>query len=109
MGYCDTESNNKDIEIKEQYSQIATQTKEENQVSCCGLGGCSTEPYTIFSKDYSQLEGNNPKDDLGLGYKKSTQFATIQKGSNVVDLVSGAINEDLIGCFTLGYCLKGNL
>ena len=33
--------------VKQKYSEIALQDKENNQASCCGAGGCSTEVYII--------------------------------------------------------------
>lgn len=79
--------------VREKYSEIALQTKEQNQSSCCGSGGCSTVDYTIFSDDYSKLEGYNPDADLGLGCGLPTEFAMIRKGDTVVDLGSGAGND----------------
>lgn len=79
--------------VREKYSEIALQTKEQNQSSCCGSGGCSTVDYTIFSDDYSKLEGYNPDADLGLGCGLPTEFAMIKKGDTVVDLGSGAGND----------------
>lgn len=79
--------------VREKYSEIALQTKEQNQSSCCGAGGCSTVDYTIFSDDYSKLEGYNPDADLGLGCGLPTEFAMIKKGDTVVDLGSGAGND----------------
>lgn len=82
--------------VKEKYSQIALQDKEDNQASCCGATGCSTEVYNIMSDDYSTLEGYNPDADLGLGCGLPTQFARIQPGNTVIDLGSGAGNDCFI-------------
>jgi arsenite methyltransferase len=82
--------------VKEKYSQIALQDKEDNQSSCCGATGCSTEVYNIMSDDYSTLEGYNPDADLGLGCGLPTQFARIQPGNTVIDLGSGAGNDCFI-------------
>ena len=79
--------------VKQKYSDIALQSKENNQASCCGSGCCSTEVATIMNDDYSQLEGYNPDADLGLGCGLPTQFAKIKKGDVVVDLGSGAGND----------------
>ena len=49
--------------------------------------------YTIFSEDYSKLEGYDPNADLGLGCGLPTEFALIKKGDVVVDLGSGAGND----------------
>jgi arsenite methyltransferase len=82
----------KDI-VREKYSQIANQTKKENETSCCGSGGCCETDYTIFSENYEKLEGYNPDADLGLGCGIPTQFAQIRKGDTVLDLGSGAGND----------------
>ena len=79
--------------VKQKYSEIALQDKEQNQASCCGSGCCSTEVYEIMSEDYSNLEGYNPDADLGLGCGLPTQFAQIKPGDVVVDLGSGAGND----------------
>jgi arsenite methyltransferase len=80
--------------VKEKYSEIASQSKEQNQSSCCGSTcGCGDSNYTIFSDDYSKLEGYNPDADLGLGCGIPTEFAKIRKGDTVIDLGSGAGND----------------
>jgi arsenite methyltransferase len=80
--------------VKEKYSEIATQSKLQNQSSCCGSGcGCGDSSYTIFSDDYSHLEGYNPDADLGLGCGIPTEFAKIRTGDTVIDLGSGAGND----------------
>lgn len=84
--------------VKEKYGQIANQTKEQNESSCCGASSCcSTVDYTIFSENYDKLEGYNPEADLGLGCGIPTQYAAIKKGDCVLDLGSGAGND----CFVV--------
>ena len=82
--------------VKEKYSEIALQSKDDNAASCCGAGGCSTEVYNIMTDDYTTLEGYNPDADLGLGCGLPTQFAKIKKGDTVIDLGSGAGNDCFI-------------
>jgi arsenite methyltransferase len=82
--------------VREKYSSIALQDKGENQASCCGSGGCSTEVYNIMTDDYSTVDGYNPDADLGLGCGLPTQFAKIKKGDVVIDLGSGAGNDCFI-------------
>jgi arsenite methyltransferase len=79
--------------VKDTYSRIALQPKEQNETSCCGIGGCSTIDYNVFSENYKDLEGYNPDADLGLGCGLPTEFALIKKGDTVVDLGSGAGND----------------
>lgn len=82
--------------VRQKYSEIALQDKEENQASCCGSGCCSTEVYNIMSDDYSELNGYAPEADLGLGCGLPVQFAQIKKGDTVIDLGSGAGNDCFI-------------
>lgn len=82
--------------VRDKYSEIALQSKEQNQSSCCGAGGCSTVDYTIFSEDYSALKGYNADADLGLGCGLPTEFALIKEGNMVVDLGSGAGNDAFV-------------
>jgi SAM-dependent methyltransferase len=45
--------NAKDLKlvVKEKYSEIANQTKQQNESSCCGASGCcSTVDYAVFSE-----------------------------------------------------------
>jgi SAM-dependent methyltransferase len=79
--------------VKEKYATIADQSIEQNQSSCCGAGGCSTEVYNIMSDDYTQMEGYNADADLGLGCGLPTQYAKIKDGDTVIDLGSGAGND----------------
>lgn len=79
--------------VKEKYAIIADQSLEQNQSSCCGAGGCSTEVYNIMSDDYTQMKGYNADADLGLGCGLPTQYAKIKEGNTVVDLGSGAGND----------------
>jgi len=79
--------------VRQKYSEIALQDKEDNQASCCGSGCCSTEVYNIMTDDYTGMEGYNADADLGLGCGLPTQFAQIKKGDVVVDLGSGAGND----------------
>jgi|SRR6218665_159711 len=82
--------------VRQKYSEIALQDKDENASSCCGSGGCSTEVYNIMTDDYTDLNGYNPDADLGLGCGLPTQFAQIKKGDVVIDLGSGAGNDAFI-------------
>jgi arsenite methyltransferase len=82
--------------VKQKYSEIALQSKDDNQASCCGAGGCSTEVYNIMTDDYTDLKGYNADADLGLGCGLPTQFAKIKTGDTVIDLGSGAGNDCFI-------------
>ncbi|HTA28533.1 MAG TPA: arsenite methyltransferase [Bacteroidia bacterium] len=88
--------------VKEKYSEIATQSKEENSSSCCGSGCCSDEVYNIMNDDYSNLKGYNPDADLGLGCGLPTQYADMKKGDTVIDLGSGAGNDCFIARSVVG-------
>lgn len=92
---------NNDLElkqlVKEKYTGIAGQSKEQNAASCCGATGCcGDDVYNIMTDDYSKLEGYNPDADLGLGCGLPTEFAKIKEGDTVVDLGSGAGNDAFV-------------
>jgi ubiquinone/menaquinone biosynthesis C-methylase UbiE len=80
--------------VQEKYAEIASQSKFQNQSSCCGSTGCCDDiDYTIFSDDYTRLEGYNADADLGLGCGLPTEYADIKEGDHVLDLGSGAGND----------------
>ena len=79
--------------VKDKYSEIAMQSKTENETSCCGAGGCCTVDYAVFAEDYTKLGGYNADADLGLGCGIPTEFAQIKEGDTVLDLGSGAGND----------------
>lgn len=82
--------------VKEKYSEIALQSKEQNETSCCGSGCCSTVDEAVFAEDYSSQQGYDKDADLGLGCGLPTAFARIQEGDTVLDLGSGAGNDVFI-------------
>lgn len=89
----ETSMNTKDLKliVQEKYATIASQNKIQNQSSCCGGTDCCDDmDYSIFSDDYTNLEGYNADADLGLGCGLPTQHAGIKKGDHVLDLGSGA-------------------
>jgi arsenite methyltransferase len=89
--------------VKDKYSQIANQSKLQNETSCCGATGCcSSVDYTIFSENYDALKGYNPDADLGLGCGIPTQFASIKLGDSVLDLGSGAGNDCFVARAIVG-------
>ena len=83
--------------VKNTYSGIVEQTKEQNASSCCGAtNGCSTIDEAIMAEDYEKLEGYVKEADLGLGCGLPTEFAKIKEGNVVVDLGSGAGNDAFV-------------
>lgn len=83
--------------VKEKYSQIAKQSKEKGETSCCDTTDCcSEEDYSVISDDYSKMQGYHPEADLNLGCGIPTEFAKINPGDTVVDLGSGAGNDCFI-------------
>ena len=83
--------------VQKKYSQIAEQSKDQNEASCCGATcGCSTVDYAVMADDYSNLKGYVADADLGLGCGLPTEFALINEGDTVVDLGSGAGNDCFI-------------
>ena len=88
--------------VREKYGAIASQEKEDNQASCCGSSGCSTEVENIMTEDYASLEGYAADADLGLGCGLPTQFAKISAGDTVIDLGSGAGNDCFVARHATG-------
>lgn len=88
--------------VQDKYAEIANQSKDDNTVSCCGVGGCSTVDYAIFAEDYSKLKGYNESADLGLGCGIPTEFAQLKEGDKVLDLGSGAGNDCFVARVIVG-------
>ena len=89
--------------VQDKYAEIATQSKTQNQSSCCGSTDCCDDmDYTIFSDDYTRLEGYNPDADLGLGCGLPTEVAEIKNGDYVLDLGSGAGNDCFVARTLVG-------
>ncbi len=84
--------------VREKYTAIAEQGKDQNAASCCGATSscCGDEVYNIMADDYTKLDGYNPDADLGLGCGLPTEFAKIKAGDTVIDLGSGAGNDAFI-------------
>jgi ubiquinone/menaquinone biosynthesis C-methylase UbiE len=82
--------------VREKYSQIALQSKDTNEASCCGVDGCATIDYAVMADNYTDLQGYVPDADLGLGCGLPTEFALIMPGDTVVDLGSGAGNDAFV-------------
>ena len=96
--------------VKEEYTKIS---EKSGVTGCCGPAAGSTSnsiDYTIFSDDYSDLEGYNPDADLNLGCGLPTEFAKIKLGDTVVDLGSGAGNGSLtkVGEYWLDFLIIGD-
>jgi arsenite methyltransferase len=89
--------------VKNKYGQIANQSKQHNETSCCGAGGCCGEiDYTVFSENYTNVSGYNPEADLGLGCGIPTEFSEIRTGDAVLDLGSGAGNDCFVARAIVG-------
>jgi SAM-dependent methyltransferase len=96
-----TETELKEI-VKSKYAEIALQSKEQNETSCCGAsGGCSNDT-AIMAEDYAQLPGYVADADLGLGCGLPTEYAHIKEGDTVLDLGSGAGNDCFVARAVVG-------
>ncbi len=92
------ESNDLKAIVQKKYGEIALQSANESDSSCCGqTAGCCSEGYTSFSETYDHLEGYSGDADLKLGCGIPTEFANIKEGDHVLDLGSGAGND----CFVV--------
>jgi arsenite methyltransferase len=88
--------------VREKYAEIALQDPTLNAASCCGVDGCATLDYSIFSEDYSQIGGYLEAADLKLGCGIPVNFAQIGEGQTVVDLGSGAGNDAFVARALVG-------
>lgn len=89
--------------VRTKYNQIALQSKEQNQSSCCGSTGCCDDmDYTIMSDDYTHIKGYSKDADLGLGCGLPTEYAGITEGDTVIDLGSGAGNDAFVARSIVG-------
>lgn len=80
--------------VKEKYSQIANQSKTQNENSCCGSSGCCGElDFSMIGDEYNGVDGHVADADLGLGCGIPTEFAHLKSGDSVLDLGSGAGND----------------
>lgn len=100
----ETSTNIKEI-VKEKYGTIAEQSKIGGS-GCCGdskpVRSGKIVDYTIFSDDYSKLDGYSKDADLGLGCGLPTKFADLKKGDIVVDLGAGAGNDVFVARSIVG-------
>ncbi|HPE56663.1 MAG TPA: arsenite methyltransferase [Bacteroidales bacterium] len=89
--------------VQSKYNEIALQSKEQNESSCCGSTcGCGDMDYTIMSDDHSHLQGYVKDADLGLGCGLPTEHAEISKGDTVIDLGAGAGNDAFVARSIVG-------
>ena len=99
-------ANNQELKylVKEKYGEIALQSKQQNESSCCGSGSgcCSTVDFAVMAEDYTKLSGYVADADLGLGCGLPTEFAQIKSGDTVVDLGSGAGNDAFVARSIVG-------
>lgn len=99
MGCCD--SNDLKGIVKEKYGKIAVA-----ESTGCGCGcGCSDDQgmdYSVFTDDYTGIEGYVPEADLNLGCGIPTDHAGIRPGDTVIDLGSGAGNDCFVASRMVG-------
>ncbi|MEJ2048733.1 MAG: arsenite methyltransferase [Calditrichota bacterium] len=97
--------------VKEKYGKIAEQSGKQKDEPCCALEKSKTEKlcceseevdYSVFSDDYSKVEGYLADADLGLGCGLPTAHAGIKAGDTVLDLGSGAGNDVFVARALVG-------
>ena len=89
--------------VKEKYTELAKQSKEQNETSCCGSSGCCGDlEISMIGDEYKNIKGHNPDADLGLGCGLPTEFAGIKAGDSVLDLGSGAGNDCFVARAIVG-------
>ncbi len=88
--------------VKEKYGEIALQSKEQNESSCCGSTDCCATGVTVMAEEYTHLPGYVAAADLGLGCGLPTEQAQIKEGDTVLDLGSGAGNDCFVARSLVG-------
>jgi ubiquinone/menaquinone biosynthesis C-methylase UbiE len=88
--------------VKEKYGEIALQSKEQNEMSCCGATGSCATDVTVMAEDYTSLNGYVANTDLGLGCGLPTEYAHLKEGETVLDLGSGAGNDCFVARSVVG-------
>lgn len=88
--------------IKKKYDEIATQSKQQDEKSCCDTDCCCDNSYSIFSEDYTKLKGYSLNADLLLGCGLPTEYAGIKERDHVLDLGSGAGNDCFVARAIVG-------
>ena len=89
--------------VRQKYDQIAKQSTEIKQSSCCGGSSCCGETdYSVFNDDYSGIQGYNQEADLGLGCGIPVDYADMREGDMVIDLGSGAGNDCFVARSMVG-------
>lgn len=89
--------------VKEKYGRIASTKKAATYGACCNKDkDDEAVDYTIFSDDYTKLEGYHPDADLNLGCGVPTEYAGLAEGQHVLDLGSGAGNDCFIARSIVG-------
>ncbi len=86
--------------VKEKYGTIAKESNKEK--GCCCGDSKKIVDYSMFSDDYSKLDGYSKDADLGLGCGLPTEFANLKKGNTVVDLGAGAGNDVFVARSIVG-------
>ncbi len=89
--------------VKSKYSEIATRSDDDQNLSCCGPVGCcnpsdefktgSDSYINLMAESYDRLDGYQPDADLHLGCGILVEFAGLKPGQSVLDLGSGAGNN----------------
>lgn len=88
--------------VREKYAQIALQSREQNENSCCGASAACNSDTAVMAEDYSRLSGYVEEANLGLGCGLPTEFAKMKEGDTVLDLGSGAGNDCFIARSVVG-------
>jgi len=88
--------------VKDKYSEIALQSKVQNETSCCGATGACATDIVIMAEDYANLPGYELDADLGLGCGLPTAYAQMKAGDTVLDLGSGAGNDCFVARSVVG-------
>lgn len=88
--------------VQSKYNLIAEKGQPKNASNACCSGKDRDLGYSIFSEDYSNIEGYQPEADLSLGCGVPTELAKMKPGDTVLDLGSGAGNDCFVARAIVG-------
>lgn len=76
--------------VRRKYSEIDSNDKDTNLLSCYCSASSNLNIYNIMSVDYSQIQSFNPNADPSIRFRLTTQFSNVRKRVIVTNFGSWA-------------------